>query len=44
MLPAALKAVEDRKFDTHHGIDPSAMLRALWVNCARARSSRAAAP
>jgi penicillin-binding protein 1B len=32
MLPAALKAVEDRKFDTHHGVDPVAMLRALWVN------------
>ena len=32
LLPAALKAVEDRKFDTHHGIDPSAVLRALWVN------------
>ncbi len=32
LLPAALKAVEDRKFDTHHGVDPAAMLRALWVN------------
>jgi penicillin-binding protein 1B len=32
LLPAALKAVEDRKFDSHHGVDPSAMLRALWVN------------
>jgi penicillin-binding protein 1B len=32
LLPLALKAVEDRKFDTHHGIDPSAMLRAAWVN------------
>jgi penicillin-binding protein 1B len=32
LLPAALKAVEDRKFDTHHGIDPLAMLRAAWVN------------
>ena len=32
MLPAALKAVEDRKFDTHHGVDPVAMLRALWVD------------
>src|SRR6202007_2771975 len=27
-----LKAVEDRKFDSHHGVDPIAMLRALWVN------------
>jgi penicillin-binding protein 1B len=32
LLPAALKAVEDRKFDTHHGVDPRAMLRAAWVN------------
>lgn len=32
LLPAALKAVEDRKFDSHHGVDPAAMLRALWVN------------
>ncbi|HXW73576.1 MAG TPA: penicillin-binding protein 1B [Steroidobacteraceae bacterium] len=32
LLPATLKAVEDRKFDTHHGVDPVAMLRAAWVN------------
>jgi len=32
LLPQALKAVEDRKFDTHHGVDPEAMLRAAWVN------------
>jgi penicillin-binding protein 1B len=32
LLPQALKAVEDRKFDSHHGIDPGAILRALWVN------------
>jgi penicillin-binding protein 1B len=32
LLPAALKAVEDRKFDTHHGIDPAGILRAMWVN------------
>jgi penicillin-binding protein 1B len=32
MLPAALKAVEDRKFDRHHGVDPEALLRALWVD------------
>jgi len=32
LLPQALKAVEDRKFDTHHGVDPLAMLRAAWVN------------
>jgi len=32
LLPAALKAVEDRKFDSHHGINPLAILRALFVN------------
>jgi penicillin-binding protein 1B len=32
LLPAALKAVEDRKFDSHYGVDPIAMLRAAWVN------------
>jgi penicillin-binding protein 1B len=32
LLPAALKAVEDRKFDTHYGVDPLAVLRAAWVN------------
>jgi penicillin-binding protein 1B len=32
LLPQALKAVEDRKFDTHHGVDPVAILRAAWVN------------
>ena len=32
LLPAALKAVEDRNFDTHHGVDPLAILRALWID------------
>ena len=32
LLPAALKAVEDRKFDSHHGVDPEAMARALWID------------
>ena len=32
LLPAALKSVEDRNFDTHHGVDPVAILRALWVD------------
>lgn len=32
LLPEALKVVEDRKFDTHHGVVPSAVLRAAWVN------------
>jgi penicillin-binding protein 1B len=32
LLPAALKAVEDRKFDTHHGVDPLAVVRAMWID------------
>lgn len=29
LLPAALKAVEDQRFDDHHGIDPLGIVRAL---------------
>ncbi|HKE45187.1 MAG TPA: penicillin-binding protein 1B [Steroidobacteraceae bacterium] len=32
LLPQALKVVEDRKFDRHHGVDPEAIARAAWVN------------
>ncbi|HET9391365.1 MAG TPA: penicillin-binding protein 1B [Steroidobacteraceae bacterium] len=32
LLPAALKAVEDRNFDHHHGIDPMGIVRAMWVD------------
>jgi penicillin-binding protein 1B len=32
LLPAALKVVEDRKFDRHHGIDFLGILRAAFVN------------
>ncbi|MEY2920684.1 MAG: hypothetical protein RL261_1989, partial [Pseudomonadota bacterium] len=32
LLPEALKAVEDRKFETHHGVNPLAILRAAFVN------------
>jgi penicillin-binding protein 1B len=32
LLPAALKAVEDRRFDSHRGVDPLAIVRALWVD------------
>jgi len=32
LLPAALIAVEDRKFESHHGINPLAILRAAFVN------------
>ena len=32
LLPAALKVVEDRKFDSHNGVDFGAIARAAWVN------------
>ena len=32
LLPEALKAVEDRKFDQHFGVDPLAIMRALFAN------------
>ena len=32
LLPAALKAVEDRRFDRHFGVDPLALIRALAAN------------
>jgi penicillin-binding protein 1B len=32
LLPAALKAVEDRDFDHHHGINPKSILRAMLAN------------
>jgi len=32
LLPAALKIVEDRKFDSHFGVDPVAILRAMFAN------------
>ncbi len=32
LLPAALKAVEDRNFDTNRGVDVLGILRALWVD------------
>ncbi|MGH8265174.1 MAG: transglycosylase domain-containing protein, partial [Steroidobacteraceae bacterium] len=32
LLAAALKAIEDRDFDSHHGIDLSAIARAAWTN------------
>ena len=33
-LPAALLAVEDRRFRSHHGLDVIGLARALWVNVA----------
>ena len=32
LLVTTLQAVEDRSFKHHHGVDPGAILRALWVN------------
>lgn len=32
LLEDALKAVEDRRFDSHHGVDPRALFRAIVVN------------
>ncbi|AMN48455.1 penicillin-binding protein 1B [Steroidobacter denitrificans] len=32
LLPTALKVVEDRQFDSHLGVDFSAIARAAWVN------------
>lgn len=32
LLPAALKAIEDRNFDSHPGVDLKAILRAAWAN------------
>ena len=29
-LPAAFIAMEDRRFYSHHGIDPRGLVRALW--------------
>lgn len=37
LLPTALMVVEDRRFETHHGVDLEAILRAAWVNV-RARA------
>src|SRR5438105_1804583 len=32
LLRAAIKTVEDRRFDAHHGVDPRSILRALWAD------------
>lgn len=32
LLRSAIKLVEDRRFDEHHGVDPYGILRALWAN------------
>ena len=42
LLIAALKVVEDRKFDTHIGVDFTAILRAVWVNLRAGRVDQGA--
>ena len=37
MLIRALMEVEDRTFKTHHGVDPKAILRAMWANITAGR-------
>ncbi len=32
LLRAAIKLIEDRRFDEHHGVDPYGILRALWAD------------
>lgn len=32
MLVAGIQAVEDRRFNSHHGVDPKAIVRALWAD------------
>jgi len=32
LLHAAIKLIEDRRFDQHHGVDPYGILRATWAN------------
>lgn len=32
LLRSAIKTVEDRRFDEHHGVDLRSMLRALWAD------------
>jgi penicillin-binding protein 1B len=32
LLRTALKTIEDRRFDEHHGVDPKSILRAMWAN------------
>lgn len=40
LLPAALKIVEDRRFDSHVGIDPWGIMRAMWANLRSGRFSQ----
>ena len=38
VLVAGIQAVEDRRFDHHHGIDPMGIARALWANLRAGRT------
>lgn len=40
LLRDALKAVEDRSFDTHHGFDLRGIARAFWVNLRQRKMSQ----
>lgn len=40
LLRNALKAVEDRSFDTHHGFDLRGIARAFWVNLRQRKLSQ----
>lgn len=42
LLISALKVVEDRKFDSHIGVDFMAILRAVWVNLRAGRVDQGA--
>lgn len=42
LLPATLKAVEDRTFDSHPGFDLKGILRAAWVNLSTGEISQGA--
>ncbi len=42
MLPRTLIAVEDRTFYTHHGVEPLAILRALFINLREGHASQGA--
>ena len=42
LLPATLKAVEDRTFDSHPGFDLKGILRAAWVNLSTGELSQGA--
>ncbi|MCF6226616.1 MAG: penicillin-binding protein 1B [Xanthomonadales bacterium] len=37
LLVAGIQAVEDRRFNQHHGVDPKAIARALWVDIREGR-------